>query len=151
MSRARFGVTLFAALGLIVLLTVGKSAVSIPGLWEASVHHTRALRLVPFGDFFRYSSPIIPLYYLASNVLLFVPLGWVLRHRTRHAVWFGMAVSVAVECTQFVFALGFTDLNDVIHNTLGAALGAWLAPRLSLSTPILVAFVFTCGLYLYFL
>ena len=140
MSRTRFWATLAAALGLIVLLTVGKSAVSIPGLWEASVHRTRALRLLPFGDFFRYSSPIIPLYYLVSNIILFVPLGWVLAHRARHPV--------LLELSQFAFALGFTDLNDVLQNTVGTALGVWLSPRFSLSTPILLALAFIVTLYL---
>lgn len=148
MSRTRFWATLAAALGLIVLLTVGKSAVSIPGLWEASVHHTRALRLLPFGDFFRYSSPIIPLYYLVSNIILFVPLGWVLAHRVRHPVLLGLAVSLLVELSQFAFALGFTDLNDVLQNTVGTALGVWLSPRFSLSTPILLALAFIVTLYL---
>lgn len=126
----RIQLALVAALALIILLTLGKSVVSMPGLWEASVHQTRAFRWIPFGDFFRYSSPIIPLYYLVSNVLLFVPFGWALRGLGhRHPVLFGFGVSVAIEVLQFVLASGFSDLNDVLQNTVGTLLGVWLFPR----------------------
>ena len=104
------------------------------------MQHTRTLRLIPVADFFRYSSPIIPLYYLVGNIILFVPLGWVLRQRTTHAIRFGSGVSLGIELTQYAFALGFTDLNDVLHN----ALGAWLAPHLR---PIIIAFFAVLGIY----
>lgn len=126
----RIQLALLAALALIILLTLGKSVVSMPGLWEASVHQTRAIRWIPFGDFFRYSSPIIPLYYLFSNVLLFVPLGWSLRALSfRHPVLIGISVSVGIEVLQFVMASGFSDVNDVLQNTVGTLLGVWLFPR----------------------
>ena len=36
----------------------------------------------------------------------------------------GMLVSVSVEAVQFLFAIGNTELDDVLMNTLGAFLGA---------------------------
>lgn len=41
----------------------------------------------------------------------------------------GAVVSVIVEVTQYVFALGYSDLDDVVCNTVGAAAGAFLRAR----------------------
>ena len=76
------------------------------------------------------------------NVLLFVPLGAALRHaglRPRHAAAVGLVASVSIELLQ-AFAVPGRDgtVSDVVTNTLGAALGAWLATHrtaLLLPTP----------------
>ena len=72
---------------------------------------------------------------LLMNVLLFVPLGLTLpfalapagRVQPRHA-WialaFALALSVAIEAVQYVYALGRCETDDVISNVVGAAFGA---------------------------
>lgn len=68
------------------------------------------------------------------NVALFVPLGFGLpllwqRYRSgKRTVAFGLGLSLAVELLQ-ILTLRATDVNDVITNTLGTALG-YLPARL---------------------
>ena len=64
---------------------------------------------------------------ILQNVLLFVPFGAALRAAgIRHPILLAALTSAAVEALQFVFALGLCETDDVIHNTLGAALGVGL-------------------------
>lgn len=39
----------------------------------------------------------------------------------------GAATSLAIEIAQYVFALGYSDVDDLLMNTLGAFLGALVA------------------------
>ncbi|WP_181774363.1 VanZ family protein [Amycolatopsis pittospori] len=77
------------------------------------------------------------------NVALFVPLGMFLRHLFRRnfvsTVALGFAVSLFIECTQltgvwFLFECPYrlADVDDLLTNTLGAAVGFGLAPLLRL-------------------
>jgi glycopeptide antibiotics resistance protein len=68
---------------------------------------------------------------LALNILLFVPFGFFLaqrihrRHRFVRTVLAGIALSFLVEVVQLLFLRGRTvDVNDVILNVLGTAIGA---------------------------
>ena len=86
------------------------------------------LHLVPLLDVFEGSAS----YWrsTALNVLLFVPLGVLLpllwgRFRSGwKTVLFGFCLSLGVECLQ-MFTLRLTDVDDLITNTLGTAVG-WL-------------------------
>lgn len=80
---------------------------------------------------------------LVLNVALFVPLGAYLRHQFGRgviaAIVIGFGVSVLVEFTQltgnwFLFPCPYRlfDIDDVLTNTLGTALGVLLAPVLDL-------------------
>ncbi len=77
------------------------------------------------------------------NVALFVPLGMFLRHLFRRSfvstVVLGFAVSLFIECTQltgvwFLFECPYrlADVDDLLTNTIGAAVGFGLAPLLRL-------------------
>ncbi|RSM59012.1 VanZ family protein [Amycolatopsis sp. WAC 01376] len=77
------------------------------------------------------------------NVALFVPLGMFVRHLFRRGfaatVAIGFAVSLFIECTQltgvwFLFECPYrlADVDDLLTNTLGAAVGFGLAPLLRL-------------------
>lgn len=65
------------------------------------------------------------------NVLLFIPFGFLITLRTGRAlrtVVVTLVVSVLIETLQALLPLGRTaNVDDVILNTLGAALGAWVA------------------------
>ncbi|WP_068801445.1 VanZ family protein [Corynebacterium phoceense] len=39
-------------------------------------------------------------------------------------------LSVGIEVTQYIFALGYSDVDDVLFNTAGAAMGACAMLRL---------------------
>lgn len=65
-----------------------------------------------------------------ANILMFVPLGFLLTLLLRHH-WYGvllaLALSAGVEIAQIVIPSRQPSLRDIIANVLGAALGAALA------------------------
>lgn len=66
------------------------------------------------------------------NVMFFVPLGFFLSwffkgdHRYRNTILVGLAATLFIETTQYITKLGTMELDDIISNTLGAAVGALL-------------------------
>ncbi|KAA2243655.1 VanZ family protein [Chitinophaga agrisoli] len=78
-----------------------------------------------------------------GNILLFVPyafiLMWVCRITSiRRVVWIGCLTSILLETIQYIYHLGVADVDDVLLNTLGTALGAYLYKTFfsRLNTPI---------------
>ncbi|MGN0266702.1 MAG: VanZ family protein [Lachnospiraceae bacterium] len=67
-----------------------------------------------------------PLLENIGNVILFIPLGVALgavgKWDVKNA---GFLASLTIEVLQFSFALGTFECDDLIHNTLGAVIGAW--------------------------
>lgn len=64
-----------------------------------------------------------------GNVLFFVPFGYLctaMKSRLILTVISALAFSVFIELIQYIFALGWCELDDVICNTLGALFGYWL-------------------------
>lgn len=86
------------------------------------------------------------------NVIVFIPIGMILgsllrvkgsglrngsllkvkgsstSEATKSMTWFvalmtGMIISVTIESLQFFFMRGFSEVDDVMHNTLGCILG----------------------------
>jgi len=97
----------------------------------------RSINLVPFKSIGFLVDRILSngsyKYYLniVGNVLLFVPLPFVLYYLSGVKNWLlfvlaGFFLSVGVEVTQYLFTLGIADIDDVILNTAGTALGCLL-------------------------
>jgi glycopeptide antibiotics resistance protein len=70
------------------------------------------------------------------NVLVFIPVGLSLclsfKKRRWLAPFIGFGLSFTIELLQFLFLKGCTDVDDVIHNTLGCLVGCgvyWLVAR----------------------
>lgn len=66
--------------------------------------------------------------YIGLNILLFVPLGYLLKKLYGHknGMWItlhGMFFSLLIECTQYTLCLGWFDIDDIISNTLGTCMG----------------------------
>lgn len=65
---------------------------------------------------------------VGANVVMFVPLGLLLASgRVRHpwhAATIGLALSAAIETTQTLIPGRYPTMQDVVANTVGAALGA---------------------------
>ncbi len=71
---------------------------------------------------------------LLMNLLLFVPLGagltsalptrWPVKRRIGWTILAGFVLSLLIELAQLVFSLGYAEMDDLLSNTLGAALGA---------------------------
>lgn len=62
------------------------------------------------------------------NVVVFVPIGLLLSCTSRHLKWWmvlliGFCISVSIEALQYIFHKGFSEFDDVFHNTLGCAIG----------------------------
>lgn len=66
-----------------------------------------------------------------GNVVLFIPLGVALKcSGVRDVKKTGFLVSLLIEVLQFTFALGTFECDDLIHNTLGAVIGAWCVGKI---------------------
>lgn len=95
-------------------------------LSSVSGHPMRKLNLIPFAGF----SPKSVKETIA-NFAIFIPLGLLLSINLKRATFwrklaFVLMLSLAAEMMQFVFAIGITDITDVITNTSGGSLGLLL-------------------------
>lgn len=89
--------------------------------------HWAAVEWVPFSDYQRAFDVI-------ANVLLFVPFGLAVgwggaATRVSGAALAGLVLSVAVELSQVYTHNRIATVTDLLTNTTGAWLGAWLATR----------------------
>lgn len=67
-----------------------------------------------------------------GNVVLFIPLGVALKcGGMKDVKKTGFFASLLIEILQFTFALGTFECDDLIHNTLGAVIGAWCVGKIS--------------------
>jgi glycopeptide antibiotics resistance protein len=92
---------------------------------------------IPFSMIATYFSEIGPnsgaayefTMYFFGNLLLFAPLGFFLHGFFRRKVWLSIAVpalfSLVMELVQWRFRWGHCDVDDMILNTIGAALGVF--------------------------
>ena len=125
----------------IAVATVGKPFIDIPGVVDASAHARRSLDLQMFNGFNNPHPWWGPWTNTLGNVFLFMPLGacLVVMGQNSRRVRFGrggtillaMMLSLGIEFTQYIFSLGFSDVDDLVFNTLGASLGAFLVSRSS--------------------
>lgn len=47
-------------------------------------------------------------------------------HKPKHVILIGCLCSIATEATQYLLKMGWCETDDVIHNTLGTAIGVWI-------------------------
>ena len=72
-----------------------------------------------------------PLLENIGNIALFIPLGVALKWSgVRNVKKAGFLASLLIEVLQFTFALGTFECDDLIHNTLGAVIGAWCVGKI---------------------
>lgn len=89
----------------------------------AALHYdNRSVNLVPFSGASGSSTEII------ANVAVFIPFGLLLalnsrRLDLRRSLLVVIAVSLAAEIVQYIFAIGASDITDVITNTVGGLIG----------------------------
>lgn len=90
--------------------------------------------LIPFITY-RNAQTNVELYRSSfMNCLLFYPLGlllpealpvkWNKKDRFKNTVIILLCLSMGIEAVQFLYHLGLAEIDDVIHNTIGATLGA---------------------------
>lgn len=73
----------------------------------------------------------LPVHGLILNILLYYPLGYLLpilfpKLKPKHVILIGCLCSIATEATQYLLKMGWCETDDVIHNTLGTAIGVWI-------------------------
>jgi glycopeptide antibiotics resistance protein len=86
-------------------------------------YQTRSLNLIPFAGTSKEN-----LYQIIYNIIAFAPFGLLLSVNLKvtnfwRKLTYICALSFAVEITQYIFAIGRTDITDVITNTLGGLIG----------------------------
>lgn len=66
------------------------------------------------------------------NLALYVPFGWTSqrwKHSGKKTIIAAFVLSAACEALQYLTSRGTADINDIMFNTLGAAMGVWLAEK----------------------
>lgn len=61
---------------------------------------------------------------IIQNILLFIPLGFLIGGK--RGIIAGVLLSIGIELTQYIAVLGYCELDDVLNNMIGAAIGALL-------------------------
>nr|WP_269208610.1 VanZ family protein [Corynebacterium aquatimens] len=125
----------------VIALTMLKAFYRIGYLWDPANQMRRGVSLLPLDEFVGATSWFKPIFEYGGNVAFFIPVGmlaYILFERSTRqimtATLFGAGFSLLVEVSQYVFALGFSDIDDLVMNTLGAFIGAtlakWCGPKL---------------------
>ncbi len=92
-------------------------------IFSTERYFSRSVNLIPFNDLLQGNYLKLDVW---GNILLFIPLGIYMRvmkfGRLKTA---GMAagISILFETLQYAFALGATDITDVIYNAIGGLAG----------------------------
>ena len=97
-----------------------------------------ALNLEPFAQymmFARYGSWSALFYYLIGNLIVFVPVGYLIS-RLKDARWqkaavYGFLISLLIEIGQYVLGSRVCETDDLVLNTVGALMGYGLGRLLS--------------------
>lgn len=81
--------------------------------------------LIRRGDWFAFT------YLFVGNIIWFVPFGMYLQYMGKqrkllHIAIDGFLFSLLIETLQYVFGTGFSELDDLVLNTLGAWIGGGL-------------------------
>ena len=59
---------------------------------------------------------------ILQNIALFIPLGVIVGGK--RGIVAGVILSMGIEAIQYTAALGYCELDDVMNNTIGAAIGS---------------------------
>lgn len=78
--------------------------------------------LIRSGDWFAFT------YLFVGNIVWFVPFGMYLQYmgiskKLAFTAFYGFLFSLLIETLQYVFGTGFSELDDLVLNTLGAWIG----------------------------
>ena len=124
MKKILSGCLLTLYLMVLLWLVLFKLKVNISSVFN---YHHRSLNLIPFAAPAKVNGEI-SFGEIIFNCLFFIPFGLLLNVNFKKPGFltklaFIMIFSVTVELIQFIFAIGATDITDVITNTLGGFIG----------------------------
>lgn len=88
---------------------------------------TGEARQFDFHTFWSYDRPDLLIENI-MNVVAFVPVGMLLCVAFKHITWWkavliGCSIPITIEALQFWFMKGFSEVDDVMHNTIGCVIG----------------------------
>jgi glycopeptide antibiotics resistance protein len=114
----------------LIEITVLRGGIAWNGLFDAERPMVQWMPFKTTLDEFKSGTwPFI--YHVIGNLAWFIPLGLIMRRKsTWMALLAGILISVAIECLQWVFMTGMTDIDDVIINTGGTLTGYLLSRRI---------------------
>jgi glycopeptide antibiotics resistance protein len=133
LARDRAETVLFALLCVYLPLLAGVILFKLP-FYSTAGDTARVINLIPLAGSFDDQGNLI-WGEIAYNTLLFVPfgiyLGMLTRWTFRQQVLAIAGLSLGFELAQYLFALGVTDVTDLIDNTLGGVVGIGIATVLT--------------------
>ena len=100
--------------------------------WYANAFFSGEIDLIPFQSIFGYLFDgrwFDFVYLFFGNILWFVPFGVYLSAKGQKLRWVTLwtfLLSLSIELLQFVFSSGYSDVEDLILNTLGGMVGYFL-------------------------
>lgn len=94
-------------------------------LFRSEREFYRSLNLIPFNDIMEGNYNQLD---VIGNVILFIPLGIYVYMFLKKLKWYENIViialiSLAFEVSQYIFAIGASDITDIITNTVGGSIG----------------------------
>ncbi len=125
---------------LIVSWVIGVFAITLFPIVGFENGDNPTINIIPFYSYifcFEYGAYLLPLRNVIVNILMFVPLGFILPYRNKKRITkklvikylcIGAAFSIMIELTQLLFFYlnlnsRSVDIDDVILNTLGVVCG----------------------------
>ena len=89
--------------------------------------HSRSLNLIPFAESAVVNGKVNVME-IMMNVVVFIPLGvYVQLFNPKRSIWYrifpAFLLSLTYECIQYAFAIGASDITDLLMNTLGGMIG----------------------------
>ena len=112
---------------LVLRITVFRSSFSPDNLMQKGIVNFTLFEdyapLIRYGDWYHF------IYLFFGNIVWFIPFGMYLRYTGRIKNIFlitgiGFLFSLTIESLQYVFGTGYSELDDLILNTLGVWIGA---------------------------
>ena len=107
---------------------------------RSSGTESAGLCLIPFNSYYKLFKGNTDIFNQSiMNIAFFYPFGFLiggldvnfLKKRKWIIEIFAFAFSFCIESLQFIFHLGYAEIDDVIHNTLGAIIGIIAVPFLN--------------------
>lgn len=130
MKKKLFMLTLIVYAYILLQVIVFKFLSPLELFHSSFYGHTRDISLVPFQEMWQSDVSLnIKRDNLLGNIILFIPVGLFLALVVpwKRAIGYACLLSMSFEIAQYVFGVGFTDIDDVLLNTLGGAIGVGIA------------------------
>ena len=114
-----------------MLLSLEITVIFAMTLYGRAIGTEREIHLVPFASYIEAFQPdnIVPLLQIIMNILMFVPLGILLPlnftcfEKSKSVILIALVISGAIESIQGILSIGVFDVDDILGNVSGAAIG----------------------------